>query len=178
MPGDREDQFVLDLVHGTGEVAHRLRFVGEGDHEKLVLRIRGLEELDHSIFRPVHLAAHASAGIEDHAQRYRSILARKCSNLLRTVAFEELEIRLVEARHQAVHGVGDRDRHQHQVHVDLQRAHAGGQPSGRRNQIGLGRLGCFLDFPRRNVYVVHVGLARRGDANAHPREEADRQRQP
>ncbi len=74
----------------------------------------------------------------------------KCRDLLLVLAFKELEVLFVEAGDQAVHGIRNRDRHQNQVHVDLEGLGVGLQ---RRinvvNGIRLGRLD-----PRRDVNVV------------------------
>ena len=166
MPGHGEHQLVLDLVHRIGEVADRLRFIVEGDHEEFILRIRRLEELDHRVFRALHLAGHASAGIEDHSQRDRSVLGGERSDLLRRIAFEKLEIRLVQAGHQPVHGIGNRHRDQHQIYVDFQRTHLRSQRGRRGHELRLRSLRWLIHFARQNVHVIHAGLPDCGNVKA------------
>src|SRR5436305_11347387 len=62
------DQLALDVLNRRGEIGDQLRLVGEGDHKKFVLRIRGLEELDHGVAGFANLVAYAAAQVEDDAQ--------------------------------------------------------------------------------------------------------------
>ena len=81
-------QFPLDLLDRLREIRDLLRFIGKCDHEKFVLRVGGLEELHNRFARPLDLAAHAAAHVEDHAQRNRSILAGECLDRLCLFALE------------------------------------------------------------------------------------------
>jgi hypothetical protein len=83
------------------------------------LRIGGLEEFDHRIAGAVDLAAHAAAHVENHAERNRRILAGEGFDFLRFPAFEKIEILTVQAGDEPVHGIGDGDRHQDQIHIDF-----------------------------------------------------------
>src|SRR4029077_7534060 len=117
---------VLDLIYRTGEVADLLGLIRESDHKKLILRVCGFEKLNHRLFRPLDFADHATAAIEDHAQRNWSILAGERADLLRAITFEKLEVFLVETGPQPVQGVGDSHRNQHQLDIHLQRAYMRG----------------------------------------------------
>src|ERR1700733_1078437 len=70
--------------------------------------------------------------------------------LLDVLAFKKLEILFVEARHQPVHGIRNRDRYQNQADVDLERL---GVSLKRRIYVVNGiRFGGL--YPRRDVNVV------------------------
>ena len=115
--GDGVEKPTLDVIDRTGEVGNLLRLVGEGDHEELILRVGGLEELDHSFAGAIDLAGHASAHVENHADRHRGVFAGERFDLLLVFAFENVEVLAIESRYQPVERIGDGDRHQHHVHV-------------------------------------------------------------
>ena len=77
----------------------------------------------------------------------------------------------VQSRHQPVHGIGNRNRNQNQVHVYFQGTHMRTHSCRRGHKIRLGRLGWLFHFARQNVHVVHVGLCGRGDTQARGREQ-------
>ena len=114
-----------------GERLDQLGRVVELHQEELVLGVGGLEELRHRLARFFQLAAHAAAAIEDHAHRKRRVLARKLRDLLLLLVLEDLEVLLFQPGDEAVHGVGDGHRNQHQraVHADV----------GLGSDLGFGR---------------------------------------
>jgi hypothetical protein len=69
-----------------------LRLISKCDHERLVLRIRCLEELNHRLSGSLDLARHAAADVKDGAQGNGSILTRKVPNFLPFLALEHLEV--------------------------------------------------------------------------------------
>ena len=110
----------LDVVR-IGRIVHdHRRPVVEPHHKKLVLRIRGAQKLRQRLARAHKLRRHASAQIEDDANRQRRILAGEVLDRLPDVVVENLEIILLQPGHQPVHRIGHRHRHLHQVHVDPQ----------------------------------------------------------
>ena len=125
------------------------------------MRVGGLEKLNHRILGPLHLAGHASAGIENHAERYGGILAGKRLDLFFRVAFEKLEVLFLQAGNKPVHGISNGDRHQHQIHSYFQRADVGIQGSGDDGLLGdLFRL-CFIrrrGFAGLDVDIVQISL--------------------
>ena len=62
-------QTALNVFNRVREIGQKFRLFVEADHEKLVVRIRRLEELNHRLLALVDLVVHASAEIEDHAER-------------------------------------------------------------------------------------------------------------
>ena len=100
--GNGVEQLPLNIIYRTGEVGEFLRLIGEGDHEELVLRIGGLEKLDHCLAGAVDLAAHAPAHVEDHADRNRRVLAGKRLDFLQVFAFENVEVIAIQAGDQPV----------------------------------------------------------------------------
>ena len=184
-----EDQLALNVVHRTGEIVHHLGLVGERDHEEFVLRIGSLEKLDHRIFRAVHFAAHASAGIEDHSQRHRRVLARERLDLLFCTAFEKLEVVLVQPGHQTVHRICNRHRHQHQIDRHFQGTRTRIQRCGNHALLrDFFRL-RFLPFEQRrfvgrlcltgnDVDIVHIGLPHSRYRQAASRAHQHRKRRP
>ena len=149
--GDGVDELALDIFDRLGEVGDFFRLVGEGDHEEFVLRIRRLEELDDGFAGALDLAAHAAAHVEDHTQRDGSIFTREVSDLLLIFAFEYREIFLVESGDQAIHGIGNGDRHQDQIHAGLQ--WLGMSPQGRIDDLLFG--GWRRLDARIHMHVIH-----------------------
>jgi hypothetical protein len=119
--GDCVHQAALDVLDRGREVVQQFRAIRKGHDEEFVLRVRGLEELDDRVTRAVDLVLHTSAQVKDHTQRDRGILARKVLDLLRDVLFEDLEIVLFQAGHQAVQRVGDGNADEHKIHVNFDR---------------------------------------------------------
>ena len=147
-------QLTLDIFDGRGEVRHLLRLVRESNHEEFILRIGGLEEFDDCLPGALNLTAHAAAHVEDHANRNRSILAGKCADFLRFLILVYLEIFLVESGYQAIHRIGNGDRHQHQADIDLHGLGVGFQR--RVDALGKGVF-CRLDA-RRYMNVIDRNL--------------------
>src|SRR5258707_3967830 len=100
--GNRIDEPALDVIHRTGEIGNLLRLIGEGNHEELVLRVGGLEELDNRLAGALDLAAHAAAHITDHADRNRSVFAGERLDLLPVLAFEKVKVLAVKAGYKTV----------------------------------------------------------------------------
>src|ERR1019366_5164179 len=100
--GHRIEEPALNVVHRTGEIGDLLRLIGEGDHEELVLRVGGFEELDHRLAGALDLAAHAAAHVKNHADRNRSVFAGESLDLLLVFAFEKVEVLAVEAGYKPV----------------------------------------------------------------------------
>src|SRR3989441_413344 len=96
-------------------------YLGEGDHEELILRVGSLEELHHSFACPLDFAAHATTHIEDDAQRHGGVFAGEVLNFLRFFAFEDVEVLFIQAGHQTIHWVRDGNGNEHQVGIHLVR---------------------------------------------------------
>ena len=100
--------------------------------------------------------AHASAHVEDHAQRDGSVFAGKMPDVFRLGTFKELKVVFLQTRDQPVHGISNCHVHQHQVHVYFHRRRVGlerGINIWLRRRLGLGR--------RRYVHLI-LGLLREG----------------
>src|SRR6266403_1458327 len=100
--GNRIDESALNVIHRTGEIGNLLRLIRESNHEELVLRVSGLEELDDRLAGALDLAAHAAAHVKDHAERNRSVFAGESLDLLLVFAFEKVEVLAVETGYQTV----------------------------------------------------------------------------
>src|ERR1700674_157941 len=100
--GNRVDEPALNVVHRAGEIGNLLRLIRESNHEELVLRVGGLEELDHRLAGALGLAAHAAAHIKNHPDRNRSVFPGESFDLLLVFAFEKVEVLAVEAGYQPV----------------------------------------------------------------------------
>src|SRR5262249_39814451 len=86
--GLRKREPVLNFFQVGGEVLHQVGGIVELDQEKLVFRIRRLEELGDRLARLFQLVAHAAAAIENDADRERRILAGKRDDFLLFFVFE------------------------------------------------------------------------------------------
>ena len=107
----------LDIFNRIGEVFNQFRPVVEADHEKLILGIGGLDELQYRLAGADQLRSHGTGKIEDDSDRNRRVLAGEADDLLAAVVFENLKVFLLQAGDQAVHGIGHGHRDQHHVHV-------------------------------------------------------------
>src|SRR5271165_4355438 len=110
-------QLALDVFDGGREVGEHLWLFGKGNKEKLIFGICGLEEFHDRIAGFIDLVGHRSADIEDHTQRYRSVLAGEVLDLLRLAAVGQEKIVFLQPGHKPVHGVGNGDWHKYQVNV-------------------------------------------------------------
>src|SRR5450755_8055 len=176
-------QLALDVFDGGREVGEHLWLFGKGDKEELIFGIGGLEEFHDRIARFIDLVGHRTADIEDHAQRYGSVLAGKVLDLLRLATVAEEKIVLLQPGHEPVHGVGDGHWHQYQVNVFADGLGVGFKRRIHRNSRRLG-LGCncrwhdgwvglsvLLLFARNYVNVRLFVLGKCGHGGAHAEKQ-------
>src|SRR6266700_5700777 len=107
----------LYIFDRFGEIRSKLGTVVERDHEELVLRVRGLEELNDGFARLLDLVIHTPAHIENHAERDGSIFTGKVLYFLQLAAFQYGKVFLVQAGDNAVPVVGNGYVHQDQIHI-------------------------------------------------------------
>src|SRR5215469_3756298 len=107
----------LQVFHAVGKRAGKFGSFVEGHQKELVLRIRGLKELQRGFARLVDLVGHAAAEIENHADGDGHIFGGKGDDLLLDVVLKYAEIVLLEAGNETVEGIGDRYINQGQVHI-------------------------------------------------------------
>ena len=150
---NREQELAFDVLHGLGKIRDLARFVGERNHEKLVLRVGGLEKFFDGLARTLNLAAHAATHVENHTKRYRGVFTGKMANVLLFFALVNLEIVLVKAGHQAIHRIGNRHRNQDQIHLGPDQRRMGPHCVTRQCVLLLELIGFH---PRANVNVVYI----------------------
>jgi hypothetical protein len=109
--GNREHQLALDVFHGLREIGDFFGSIREGDHEELVLRVRGLEEFLDGLARFIDFAAHAAADVENDTDGDWGILAGEILDLLRVVALEDGKILAVKTGDESVQRIGNGDGH-------------------------------------------------------------------
>src|SRR5664279_3555831 len=171
-------QLALDVFDGGGEVSEHLRLFGKSNKEKLIFGIGGLEEFHDRIARLIDLVGHRTADIENHAQRYGSILTGEVLDLLRLAAVGQEKIVFPEPGDEPVHGVGNGHRHQYQVNVFADGLGVSFERRIHRNsrRLGLGcncrrhdgrvGLGVLFLFPRNYVNVRLIVLGKCGHDGA------------
>ena len=120
-----EDQLVLDIVNGVGEVAHV-----SGSSEKVIMKNSscGFAVLKNSttasFARSILLLMLPLESKITPSETGASSL-ENVANLLRRIAFEQLEVLFFKPGDQAVHRIGDRHRNQDEIHIHLHRADVG-----------------------------------------------------
>src|SRR6266853_5111126 len=141
--GHGVNQLALDIFNRFGEIGAQLRAIIEGDHEKFVLRVRRLKELDHGFAGLQDLVIHTPAHVKNHAQRDRRVFTGEVLDFLHLAAFQDGEILLVQPGDDAVPVVSYGDVDQHQVYVHLYRLGVvlqAGFGGGDRRIFGISRF--------------------------------------
>src|ERR1700739_2435509 len=92
--------------------------VRNGDYKVVIVRIRILKELLHGCPLSLNLVGHALAEIQNQSNGNGGVFLGEILDLLFLVSFIKLEVFLPESRDWMVHGVRDRNRNDHQVHID------------------------------------------------------------
>jgi hypothetical protein len=171
----------LDVVDGAREIFNELRAVVESDDKELVLRICRLDELQDRLASSHQLGRHGAGKVENDADRNGGVLAGKATDLLFAAVFIDLEVVLLKAGDQPVHGIGDGDRHQHHIHIHADKR-TGMQPEGAfagfRSCFGSLRLSCRgggrcrrLDVHLVQLIVLRAGRRRDGQERDHKRDQ-------
>ena len=93
----------------------------EFDEEGFVLRVQGLEQARGRPFTWKHQSFSPMLPLVsiEQSDGERGVFAREMRDLLLGAVFEDAEIGLVEAEHEAVHGVGHGNRNDHEGGVDV-----------------------------------------------------------
>src|ERR1700757_1303798 len=92
--------------------------VRNGDHKVVIVRISILKELLHGCPFSLNLVGHALTEIQNQSNGNGTVILGEILDLLFLVSLIKLEVVLPESGDCMVHGVRDRDRYDHQVHID------------------------------------------------------------